>query len=166
MTRKDAAYVNYNYTHKGYEKVSGVKEYTKEGKIEVGKLIGVKYIHKIAADKKSTYMALYINTDPIDLATGKFKNEGWKLKADYLAKGISQYQNIPPVWGGDSYLRVDGYDGVTLYAYSQREIDTEAKSQVAEQLMTVAAPQAVEAPVPEDKFEEYESPNEEADKDQ
>ena len=41
-----------------------------------------------------------------------------------LSKGIPQYQNIPPVWGGmTNYLRVDGYDNVDLFRFSIREIE-------------------------------------------
>ena len=105
-------------------------------------------------------MALYVNTDPVDTTTGQFKNDGWKLKADYVAKGISAYQNIPPVWGGDSYLRIDGYDYVDLFAYSQREI-TKADAQQG----GTAQVSAQEVAVPADDFDKMESVNEEADVD-
>ena len=128
--------VKYNFAHAGYETVSsGVKVYTSEGKISVGQWIGVKMIFLISDDRKSTYMALFINTDPIDMATGQPNNAGWKIKADYLAIGIKEYNMIPPVWGGNSYLRVDGYDDVTLFRFSQVEI-TKDKITTAGQVLT------------------------------
>ena len=144
--QKADAYVNYNYDHKTYAKVSGVKQYLKDGKIEPNKWIGVKLVSIIADDRKSTWFAMYIDTDPIDTNTGNPKNN-WKLKAEYTAKGIPEYKNIPPVWGGmDNYLRVDGYEYVDLYRYSQMEIEKGPLKNPAllatppEQTFTIAAP--------------------------
>lgn len=120
--QKKSAYVNFNFAHAQYSNTPGVKEATKDGKITPNQWIGVKNVFLISPDKKSTTMQLYVNTTPINAADGKPNNDKWVLKAEYLAKGISAYQNIPPVWGGDSYLRVDGYDHVDLYRYSQREV--------------------------------------------
>ena len=120
--QKGDAYVNYNYDHKTYAKTPGVKQYSNE-KIQVGKWIGVKLVSIIADDKKSHWMGMYVNADPIDLATGQPKNN-WKLKAEYTDKGIPSYKNIPAIWGGmTNYLRVDGYDYVDLYRFSQVEIE-------------------------------------------
>jgi len=122
--QKPNLYVNYNYAHAGYQSASGVKQYTKDGKVTVGKWIGAKVCFIIADDRKSTMMYMYINTDPIDLATGKPNNKGWTLKGEYLAKGIPQYDNVPPVWGGmTNYLRVDGYKYVDVFRFSIREIE-------------------------------------------
>jgi hypothetical protein len=121
--QKAECYVNYNYDHKTYAKVSGVIQHDQRGKVEVGKWIGTKTIFIIAADKKSTWIGGYMNTDPIDTATGQIKNDGWFFKAEYLAKGIPEYQNVPPVWGGmTNYRRIDGYETVDLAHHSQREI--------------------------------------------
>ncbi len=119
--QKKSAYVNYNYAHAGYANTTGVKEATKDGKITVGQWIGVKYVHLISADRKSTLMQLYVNTNPIKTEDGTPNNDGWKLKSEYTATGIKQYP-VPPVWGGDSYLRIDGYEYVDLFRFSQREV--------------------------------------------
>jgi len=119
--QKKTPYVNYNYAHAGYAGVDGVKQYTADGKITPDKWIGVKLVFIIADDKKSTWMGLYVNVDPIT-ADGKPNNAGWKLKSEYTAKGIKEYP-VPPVWGGDSYLRVDGYEHVDLFRFSQVEIE-------------------------------------------
>lgn len=119
--QKKAAYVNYNYAHAGYENVNGVVEYEHNTKIQVNKWIGVKHIFLIADDKKSTEMIMYVNPDPLN-ADGTINNKGWTIKSKYIAKGIPQYQNIPPVWGGDSYIRIDGYKYVDIIEYSQREV--------------------------------------------
>ena len=119
--QKKIAYVNYNYAHSGYQSTDKIKDLLPAVKITPNKWIGVKMVFIIAPDRKSTKMQLWVNTDPIDLNTGAPKNN-WQLKSEYLAKGIKQYKNIPPVWGGDSYLRIDGYDHVDLFRFSQREI--------------------------------------------
>jgi hypothetical protein len=122
--QKGDAYVNFNYDHKTYAKVSGVKQYIKEGKITPNQWIGVKLVSIIANDRKSTWFGLYVNLKPIDMASGNPDNAGWKLKAEYTAKGIPEYKNIPPIWGGmTNYLRVDGYEYVDLYRYSIMEIE-------------------------------------------
>jgi hypothetical protein len=121
--QKGDAYVNYNYDHKTYAKTPGVKQYAKE-KIEVNKWIGVKLVSIVADDKKSHWMGMYVNPDPIDTNTGNPKNDGWKLKAEYTDKGIAAYKDIPCTWGGmTNYLRVDGYENVDIYRYSIMEIE-------------------------------------------
>lgn len=119
--QKPDAYVNYNFAHAGYSKVTGLKQYFKEGKIEPNKWIGVKNVFIIGDDRKASWMGLYVNLNPIT-DKGEINNNDWKLKAEYTAKGIKEYDMIPPVWGGDSYLRVDGYEYVDLFRYSQIEI--------------------------------------------
>jgi hypothetical protein len=124
--QKPRPYVNYNYSHDSYEKTDGVEQGASEGKIEENKWIGVKVVFVIADDRRSTWMGLFVNTDPIG-EDGQPDNKGWKFKAQYTAKGIDEYNNIPPVWGGmTNYLRVDGYEWVDLYRFSQVEIDTDA----------------------------------------
>jgi hypothetical protein len=124
--QKPEPFVNYNYSHKSYEHVDGVRKLASEGKIIENKWIGVKVVFVITEDRKSTWMGMYVNTNPIG-QDGQPDNTGWKFKAQYTAKGIVQYKNIPPVWGGmTNYLRIDGYEYVDLYRFSQVEIDTEA----------------------------------------
>lgn len=143
--QKADAYFNFNYDHKTYAKVSGVKQYLKEGKIEPNKWIGVKLVSIVADDKKSTWFALYVDTDPIG-TDGKPKNN-WKMKAEYTTKGIPEYKNIPPTWGGmTNYLRVDGYDNVKLARFSIMEIEKGPIKNPAmldtppDQTFTIAAP--------------------------
>jgi hypothetical protein len=119
------AYFNYNYAHDTYKAVDGVKQHTKEGVVEPHKPLGLKVVSIIADDKKSCWFEWYINTDPIDL-DGEFKNESWHIKAEYSAKGIPDYKNVPPIWAGmTDYLRIDGYKKFRLYNFSIREIDKE-----------------------------------------
>jgi hypothetical protein len=122
--QKPDPYVYYNYARLPYSKVPHIKQYTKEGKIEQNKWIGTKLVSMVADDRKSHWMGLYVNTDPIDQATGQPKNESWKLKAEYTDKGVSDYKNIPCVWGGmTNSLRIDGYEEVDLFRYSIVEIE-------------------------------------------
>jgi len=146
--QKNDPYINYNYAHAGYSKVTGLKQYNVPGKITVGQWIGVKCVFIIADDRKSSWMGLYVNTNPID-ANGNPDNAGWKLKSEYTATGIKEYNNVPPVWGGDSYLRVDGYDHVDLYRFSQVEIQKGPLKQ-----------QQGLAPAPEIQFSIAQPPNE------
>jgi hypothetical protein len=121
--QKSDAYVNYNYDHKTYAKVDGVKQYTDEGKIVVSQWIGVKLVSIVADDKKSTWFGLYVNPNPI-LPANVINNSAWKLKAEYTAKGIKEYNNIPPTWGGmTNYLRIDGYEYVDIARFSIIEIE-------------------------------------------
>lgn len=120
--QKSDAYYNFNYDHKTYAKVSGVKQYTTEGKVTPNQWIGYKLVIIIADDRKSSWYGLYVDTDPINKETGQ-PNNNWKLKAEYTNKGIPEYKNIPAVWGGmTNYLRVDGYEYVDLFRFSQVEI--------------------------------------------
>lgn len=122
--QKGDAYFNFNYDHKTYAKVSGVKQYVDEGKITPNQWIGTKLVSIVADDKKSVWFGLYQNLKPIDEATGNPDNAGWKLKAEFTTKGIPEYKNIPPIWGGmTNYLRVDGYEHVDLYRFSIMEIE-------------------------------------------
>ena len=121
--QKSDCYVNYNYAHATYAKVPSVIQHSDKGKVTVGKWIGLKVMFIIAADRKSTWIGGYVNEDPVDTTTGKIKNDGWIFKAEYLAKGIPEYNNVPPVWGGQTnYNRIDGYDHIDLLHHSQREI--------------------------------------------
>ena len=116
------SYVNYNYAHANYVPASGIKEYTDEGVIKSNTLIGLKAVRMVAADLKSCWFGQYINTNPLN-KDGTFNNDGWKLKAEFTAVGIKDYQNIVPIWGGvTDYLRIDGYKSVRLYNFSIRPI--------------------------------------------
>lgn len=120
--QKGDAYFNYNYDHKTYSKVDGVKQYIDEGKITPGKWIGTKLVSIVADDKKSVWFGLYVDTDPI--GSGGKLNNNWKLKAEITTKGIKDYKNIPPTWGGmTNYLRVDGYEYVDFARFSIMEIE-------------------------------------------
>lgn len=156
--QKKDPYINYNYAHAGYSKVTGLKQYDVPGKITVGQWIGVKNVFIIADDRKSSWMGLYVNTDPID-DNGNPKNDGWKLKSEYTATGIKEYDNIPPVWGGDCYLRVDGYEHVDLYRFSQVEIQ---KGPLKQQAGLTVAPEikfSIAQP-PEENPSDFNSPPE------
>ena len=156
--QKPDCYVNYNYDHKTYAKVAGVKQYIQDGKVTPNKWIGAKVVFIIAEDKKSTWIGGYVNTNPINTADGTPNNEGWKLKAEYTAKGIPQYDNIPPVWGGmTNYLRIDGYEYVDLYRYSQIEV---LKGPMTNPAMLELAPgqQFAMASVPPENPADFNSP--------
>jgi hypothetical protein len=60
------------------------------------KWAGVKTIHKISADKKSSEWEMWIDTDPFS-NDGEPKNN-WKLAATYIDYGVPRYNNIPLTW--------------------------------------------------------------------
>ena len=119
------AYFNYNYAHDTYKAADGVQQHTKEGVVESHKPLGLKVVSIIADNRKSSWYGWFINANPIG-PDGKFKNKSWKIKAEFTATGIPEYENIPPVWAGmTDYLRIDGYKKFRLYNFSVREIDKE-----------------------------------------
>ena len=114
-------YVNINFAHDLYVK-QPVKVYTKLGRFEPEKWLGFKAIVSPAADKKSCYLGIYIDVDPIDATTGKPKNN-WILKADYDFIGVKEYKMIVSTWRGQKeYLRMDGYSRFDYTFVSIREI--------------------------------------------
>lgn len=113
--------VNYNYAHFPYVNVKPTIV-NAPPKLVAEKWIGVKCVHKIAADKKSSDWELYFDDNPFD-SNGKPSNN-WKLAATYHDVGVSGYKNIPLTWKSHKDLcRVDGFKNVDFTLISNREID-------------------------------------------
>jgi len=134
-------HVNYNYAHFPY--VPGEEPHASKINILFNppiltedKWIGVKTIHKVADDNKSTHWEMWVDKDPID-NNGKPKN-GWKLAATYEDKGIKNFRkddktfNYPPLtWRcHKDVCRVDGYKKVDFVFISDREVDPKANPSI------------------------------------
>ena len=88
--QKSDSYVNYNFAHAGYSKVTGLKQYLKEGKITPGQWIGVKHVFIIADDSKSSWMGLYVNSNQSMMMALQIMTNG-SLNLNTLPK---EYQSI------------------------------------------------------------------------
>jgi len=133
--------VNINYAHFPYVNVKP-KIVNAPPKLVEGKWIGVKCVHKIAADKKSGDWELWYDDSPFD-ASGKPANN-WKLAATYHDVGVKQYGNVPLTWKCHKDLaRIDGFKNVDFTLISDREITTTAAAE------PVPAPTPTPQPEPE-----------------
>jgi len=112
--------VNYNYAHFPYVHAKP-KIILAPPKLVAEKWVGVKCIHKIAADKKSGDWELWFDDDPFD-AAGKIANN-WKLAATFHDVGTKEYGNVPLTWQCHKDLcRVDGFHNVDFTLISDRAI--------------------------------------------
>jgi len=113
--------VNYNYAHFPYVNAKPTIIFNPPTLADSGKWIGVKTVHKIANDKKSSEWEMWVDTDPFD-NDGKPKNN-WQLAATYTDNGVSGYKNIPLTWQCHKDLcRVDGFANVDFTLISDRAI--------------------------------------------
>jgi hypothetical protein len=118
----DDIQVNYNYAHFPYVHVKPRTKFNPPMLADNGKWVGVKTIHKIGADKKSSEWEMWVDTDPID-NDGEPKNN-WKSAATYLDYGVPEYNNIPLTWQcHKDVCRVDGFAYVDFTLISDRAID-------------------------------------------
>jgi hypothetical protein len=113
--------VNYNFSHFPYVNAKPHIVFNPP-KLTAEKWVGVKTIRKIAADKQSSTLEMWVDVDPFDV-DGKPKNN-WKLAATFIDKGTKEYKNIPATWRSHKDLiRVDGFQSVDIALVSNREID-------------------------------------------
>ena len=112
--------VNVNYAHFPYVNCKP-KILISPPKLVAEKWVGVKCVHKIAADKKSGDWELWFDDNPFDDA-GKIANN-WKLAATYHDVGVKEYGNVPLTWKCHKDLcRVDGFKSVDFSLISDRQI--------------------------------------------
>ena len=114
--------VNYNYAHFPYVNVKPTILFNPPTLADNGKWIGVKTVHKIAADKKSSEWEMWVDINPFD-NDGK-PNNNWQLAAKCTDNGVSGYKNMPLTWQCQKDLcRVDGFANVDFTLISDRAID-------------------------------------------
>lgn len=114
--------VNYNYAHFPYvhAKPTLISRLLPP-LADNGEWIGVKTIHKIAPDRKSSDWEIWVDTNPFD-SNGKPANN-WVLAATYKDNGVPEYNYIPLTWKcHKDVCRVDGFASVDFTLISDREI--------------------------------------------
>lgn len=120
--------VNVNYEHEPYVSYNKVRQYTDTSSTTItptDQWIGVKAVIILADDQKSSWLGMYEDIDPID-SQGRPKNN-WKLRADCIFTGVSDYKNVIPTWKcHKNVVRVDGWDHFDFMYVSDREIDKSA----------------------------------------
>ncbi len=125
ISATDSVRANWNYAHFPYDPVKGIKQYFK-AYWEEGKWVGLKHVHVVAADRKSSHNQLYADVDPFD-ASGK-PNNNFKLMAEWTDNGSPGYKNIPNTWGAMvNKVRLDGYKLFDFTLFSDREIIPDGK---------------------------------------
>ena len=116
--------VNYNYAHFPYVNAKP-KILKAPSKLVPEKWIGVKTIHIVAKDGKSTHWEMWVDENPFD-SQGKPQNN-WVLAATYEDHGCKEYGNVPLTWRcHKDVCRVDGFSNVDFALFSDREIDVNA----------------------------------------
>jgi hypothetical protein len=114
--------LNYNYAHFPYVHAKPTLTIPNPPPLaDNGKWIGVKTIHVIAVDNKSSHWEMWIDTNPFN-SNGKPANK-WVLAATYEDNGVPGYNNIPLTWKCHKDLcRIDGFASVDFTLISDREI--------------------------------------------
>lgn len=114
--------VNYNYAHFPY--VSAKPTLTIPNALPLadnGDWIGLKTVHKIAADKSFTDWEMWVD---VELFNTNAPANNWILAATYYDLGCSDYNNIPLTWKCHKDLcRVDGFESVDFTLISDRAIE-------------------------------------------
>ena len=114
--------VNYNYAHFPYVHAKPSLTISHPPPLaDNRKWIGVKTIHTLAADCKSSNWEMWIDTNPFDSSGTPANN--WLLAATYKDTGVPEYNNIPLTWKcHKDVCRVDGFASVDFTLISDREI--------------------------------------------
>ena len=113
--------VNYNFAHFPYVAEKNIKQIFTGDKLTDGKWVAIKCVTKVSDDKKTQYLAIYADLTP--WKSDGTPNNQFKLKAECVTRGVSEYDNIVCSWKCQKdVLRVDGFRNVDYALYSDREI--------------------------------------------
>jgi hypothetical protein len=119
--------VNYNYAHFPYVAAGPVVTHYLPPPMTDGIWVGVKLVQKVAADRKSSHLEMWVDPAPFT-ADGKPRN-AWRLAAEYQDTGPAR-DYVPPVpvtWACQKdVLRLDGFDNIDFTLLSDRAIDPQA----------------------------------------
>jgi len=114
--------VNFEFIHPQYENDHTVKLYNKYKPLG-DKWFGCKVVSMVRPDQSARDIITYFNEDPIDLNTGKPKNDGWKKYFEFTHTGQGEEYNIPHTWGGaKSTWRNDQLTSIDVAYMNHREI--------------------------------------------
>jgi hypothetical protein len=84
---------------------------------------GCKVVSMVRPDHSARDIVTYFNEDPIDLTTGKPKNDGWKKYFEFTHNGQGDQYNMPHIWGGArSTWRNDQLTSIDVAYMNHREI--------------------------------------------
>jgi hypothetical protein len=117
--------ISFEYIHPEYEKTgkNDVKLYNTYKPLGDG-WFGCKVVSMVRPDQSARDIITYFNEDPIDLNTGKPKNDGWKKYFEYTHTGQGEEYNIPHTWGGaKSTWRNDQLTSIDVAYMNHREIN-------------------------------------------
>ncbi len=110
--------LNYNYAHFPY--IEGESPHSSDidiifnpARLKENEWIGVKTIHKVASDNKSTLWEMWVDEDSFD-NNGKSKN-GWKFAAKYKDKGVKDYYDKEH----DKTITIRHLHGVAIKTYAE-----------------------------------------------
>jgi hypothetical protein len=122
---KSSPTVNYNYAHFPYVSAKP-KIFKNPDKLKEDQWVGVKTIHIVADDKKSSYWEMWVDSDPF--TNGGEINNNWVKVAEYKDEGCKEYDHVPLTWACQKDVcRVDGFANVNFALFSDREIDPHSK---------------------------------------
>jgi hypothetical protein len=91
--------ITLEYTHPDYEHGHDVKLYNRYRPLG-DRWFGCKVVSMVRPDQSARDIVTYFNEDPIDLDTGKPKNDGWKKYFEFTHTGRGPKYNVPHTWGG------------------------------------------------------------------
>jgi len=125
ISSSDKVRANYNYEHFPYVAVNNVVQNFDGDWFRQDVWVGLKHVHKVDDAKTQSINELWVDTTPFK-SDGTPSN-GWKLKASWVDKGTSGYNNIPCTWRCQvDKFRFDGFGSIDYTWLSDREIDPKA----------------------------------------
>ena len=114
--------ISFEYIHPEYENGDDVKQYNTYKPLG-DRWFGCKVVSMVRPDQTARDIITYFNEDPIDLNTGKPKNDGWKKYFEFTHTGQGEEYNIPHTWGGaKSTWRNDQLTSIDVAYMNHREI--------------------------------------------
>jgi hypothetical protein len=114
--------ITFEFIHPDYEHGHQVKIYNRYKPLG-DRWFGCKVVSMVRPDQSARDIITYFNEDPIDLNTGKPKNDGWKKYFEYTHTGQGAKYNIPHSWGGaKSTWRNDQLTSIDVAYMNHREI--------------------------------------------
>jgi len=125
ISASDKVRANYNYEHFPYVAVNNVVQNFEGDWFQQDLWVGLKHVHKVDDGKTQSINELWVDTTP-------FKSDGtptnnWRMKASWVDKGTSGYNNIPCTWKCQvDKWRFDGFGSIDYTWLSDREIDPKA----------------------------------------
>jgi hypothetical protein len=114
--------ITFEFIHPDYEhghKVEVLNKYQPLG----DRWFGCKVVSMVRPDHSARDIVAYFNEDPIDLNTGKPKNDGWKKYFEFTHTGQGTKYNMVHTWGGaKNTWRNDQLTSMDVAYMNHREI--------------------------------------------